>query len=131
MPRRDALHAPRPIADIVSSSDAAGLMTRAGKLADLGARLNRVLPSALAAQVQLANLRERKLVFIAASPVWATRLHYAQTSVLEAAKQLGLDVRGVVVKVATMPAAVPAKAPAQPLSETAAKHLALAAKLLA
>ena len=103
MSKRSAFDAPRSVADIVLSNDVAGLAARAGKLADLGTRLNRVLPSALAAQVHLANLRERQLVFFATSPAWATRLRYSQALVLEAARQLGLDARGVVVKVAAAP----------------------------
>lgn len=130
MSRHNANESPRPITDIVLSSDVAGLATRAGKLADLGVRLNRVVPSALGAQVRLANLRERKLVFIATSPAWATRLRYSQAIILEAARQLGLDVEGIVVKVAASPPAEPAGPVAEPLSETAARHLELAARLL-
>jgi hypothetical protein len=131
MSKRNAFDAPRSVADIVLSNDVAGLAARAGKLADLGTRLNRVLPSALAAQVHLANLRERQLVFFATSPAWATRLRYSQALVLEAARQLGLDARGVVVKVAAAPVPETTRPNAQPLSESAARHLALAAKLLA
>jgi hypothetical protein len=130
MSRRPANDAPRPITDIVLSSDVAGLATRAGKLADLGVRLNRVLPSALGAQVHLANLRDRKLVFLATSPAWATRLRYSQALVLEAARQLGLDAQGIVVKVAASLPAEPAGPVSEPLSETAARHLELAARLL-
>lgn len=130
MSRQPANDAPRPITDIVLSSDVAGLATRAGKLADLGVRLNRVLPSALAAQVKLANLRDRKLVFLATSPAWATRLRYSQAIVLEAARQLGLDALGIMVKVAAPPPAEPAGPVTEPLSETAARHLELAARLL-
>ena len=131
MSKRNAFDAPRSVADIVLSNDVAGLAARAGKLADLGTRLNRVLPSALAAQVHLANLRDRQLVFFATSPAWATRLRYSQALVLEAARQLGLDARGVVVKVAAAPVPEATASNAQPLSESAARHLALAAKLLA
>jgi hypothetical protein len=131
MSKRNAFDAPRSVADIVLSNDVAGLAARAGKLADLGTRLNRVLPSALAAQVHLANLRDRQLVFFATSPAWATRLRYSQALVLEAARQLGLDARGVVVKVAAAPVPEATRPNPQPLSESAARHLALAAKLLA
>jgi hypothetical protein len=131
MSKRNAFDAPRSVADIVLSNDVAGLAARAGKLADLGTRLNRVLPSALAAQVHLANLRDRQLVFFATSPAWATRLRYSQALVLEAARQLGLDARGVVVKVAAAPVPEATAPNAHPLSESAARHLALAAKLLA
>lgn len=130
MSSRHVHDTPRPIADIVLSSDAAGLAARAGRLADLGARLNRVLPSALSAQVRLANLRDGKLVFLVASPAWATRLRYSQALVLEAARQLGLDVQGLVVKVVAGPAPEAASPASTTLSETAAKHLDLAAKLL-
>lgn len=129
MSSRHIHDAPRPVADIVSS-DAAGLATRAGQLAELGARLNCVLPSALAAQVQLANLRDGKLVFLATSPAWATRLRYSQALVLEAARQLGLDVQGLLVKVAAIPAAEASGPVPTSFSETAARHLELAAKLL-
>jgi len=130
MPSQPANDAPRPVTDIVLSSDVAGLATRAGKLADLGMRLNRVLPSALGTQVKLANLRDRKLVFLASSPAWATRLRYSQAIILEAARQLGLDALGIVVKVAAPPPAEPAGQVSEPLSETAVRHLELAARLL-
>lgn len=131
MARPHAFDAPRPVADIVLSADVAGLAARAGKLADLDARLSRVLPPAVSAQVRLANLRGKQLVFLATTPAWATRLRHLQTLVLEAARQLGLDVRGVIVKVASPAAPEPVAAPSLPLSETAARHLALAARLLA
>ena len=122
--------APRSLTDIVSSPDVAGLVRRAGKLADLGARLNRVLPPALAGQVTLANLRERKLVFLATTPAWATRLHYSQPIVLEAARQLGLDVQGIVIKLSAPPAAKAAGPASPPPSQAALRHLELAARLL-
>jgi hypothetical protein len=122
---------PRLATDIVLTSDAATLATRASKLADLGTRLNRVLPSELSAQVKLANLRERKLVFFAASPAWATRLRYLQGLVLEAARQLGVPADGMIVKVRNAGETAAAAQPEPtPLSETAARHLALAARLL-
>ncbi len=122
--------APRPLADIVLSSDVGGLAAHAGRLAELGARLDRVLPSALGAQVRFINLRDRKLVFLATSPAWATRLRYLQGLVLEAARQLGVDAEVVVVKVGALPAPEPAPEPAAPPSESAARHLALAARIL-
>lgn len=127
-------HTPRhtfqPVADIVLSNDIAGLAARAGALADLGARLNRVLPSALSAQVNFADLRDGKLVFLASSAAWATRLRYTQALVLEAARQLGFNASALVVKVAPATPASQPVAHAKPLSESAARHLALAAKLL-
>jgi hypothetical protein len=130
MARRSTTNTPRPVSDIVRSGDAASLAVRAGKLAELGARLSRVLPPALSAQIRFANLRNGKLVFFATSPAWATRLRYSQALLLEAARVLGVKADGLVVKVAP---AVPAEAErpsSEPLSSTAAKHLALAAKLL-
>jgi hypothetical protein len=123
-------HTFKPVADIVLSNDIAGLAARAGALADLGARLSRVLPSALSAQVRFADLREGKLVFLASSAAWATRLRYTQALVLEAARQLGLGASELVVKVAPPAPASQPLAPARPLSESAARHLDLAAKLL-
>ncbi|TCS93710.1 hypothetical protein EDC25_12631 [Pseudofulvimonas gallinarii] len=123
-------HTFKPVADIVLSNDIAGLAARAGALADLGARLSRVLPSALSAQVRFADLREGRLVFLASSAAWATRLRYTQALVLEAARQLGLGASELVVKVAPPAPASQPLAPARPLSESAARHLDLAAKLL-
>lgn len=130
MARRSTTHAPRPVSDIVRTGDAAGLATRAGKLAELGARLSRVLPPALSAQVRFANLRNGKLVFVATSPAWATRLRYSQALLLEAARVLGVKADGVVVKVAPAAPLEPERPSSEPLSSTAAKHLALAAKVL-
>lgn len=130
MTQRNANDTFQPVADIVLSNDIAGLAARAGALADLGARLSRVLPSALAAQVRFADLRDGKLVFLASSAAWATRLRYTQALVLEAARQLGFKAVELVVKVAPEPPASQPKAPSSPLSESAARHLDLAAKLL-
>lgn len=130
MARRPTTNKPRPITDIVQSGDVAGLAARAGQLAELGTRLGRVLPDALSAQVRFANLRNGKLVFFATSPAWATRLRYSQALLLEAARVLGLEVDGVVIKVAPPAAQPPQRPSSEPLSSTAASHLALAAKLL-
>lgn len=132
MAKHTPLHTFQPVADVILSHDIAGLAARAGALADLGARLCRVLPAAISAQVRFADLREGKLVFLASSAAWATRLRHAQALVLQAARALGLEVSSLAVKVAP-PAPESASqppAPAKPLSETAARHLDLAAKLL-
>lgn len=130
MTQHTSRHTFQPVADIVLSNDIAGLAARAGALADLGAQLGRVLPSALAEQVRFADLRDGKLVFLASSAAWATRLRYTQALVLEAARQLGFKAVALVVKVAPVaPASQPVK-PSLPLSESAARHLALAARLL-
>lgn len=122
----------KPVAELVRSDKLGKLAAHAGRLAELDTSLNRVMAPTLAAQVRLANVRDGKLVFLAMSPAWAARLRYAQAGILEAAQALGLDVRELQVKVVSAPpraeSAVPATVP--PLSETAARHLALATRLL-
>ena len=122
----------KPVAELVRADKLGDLAAHAGRLTELGTSLNRVMAPTLAAQERLANVRDGKLIFLASSPAWATRLRYAQAGLLEAARQLGLDVRELRVKVVSVPPPMaedfrPAVAP---LSQTAARHLALAARLL-
>ncbi len=125
----------KPVAELVRKDKLGDLAAHAGRLAELGTSLNRVMAPTLAAQVRLANVRDGKLIFLATSPAWATRLRHAQGGLLEAAQALGLQVRELRVKVVSSPPpaaddARPAPAVIPPLSEAAAKHLALAARLL-
>ncbi|MCK9489437.1 MAG: DUF721 domain-containing protein [Xanthomonadales bacterium] len=122
----------KPVAELVQTDALGKLAAHAGRLAELDTCLNRVMSPTLAAQVRLANMRDGKLVFLASSPAWATRLRYAQVGILEAAQQLGLEVRELLVKVVSEPpaAADEVRPAVAPLSETAARHLALAARLL-
>ncbi len=131
MTRKRAPTSPSSVADLIAADELGDVAGRARQLADLGSLLNRVLSPAIAAQVRLANVRDGKLVFLATSPAWATRLRYAQPMLLEAARQIGLDTREVVVKVAAIaPTSDVAATGPLPLSETAARHLALARRLL-
>ena len=131
MIRKRAPTSPSSVADLITADGLGDVAGRARQLADLGSLLNRVLPPVIAAQVRLANVRDGKLVFLATSPAWATRLRYSQALLLEAARQLGLETREVVVKVAPgTPASSTGTPGPLPLSETAARHLALAKRLL-
>jgi len=97
----------------------------------LDRRLRRLLPDAVARETRLADVRGGRVVFLASSPAWASRLRLHQAAlVAEARVALGDVVVRFAVKVAPMPS-VPADGMQQkPLSAAAAAHLRTAAKSL-
>ena len=108
----------------------AALRERARALAVLDERLRLVLPSPLREQVRLADLRDGRIVFLAPTPAWASRLRQVQSTLLEAARGLGAEAGSVVVKVVPpLPESTQAVT-AKPLSRAAADHLRKAAQSL-
>ncbi|MEO8779996.1 MAG: DUF721 domain-containing protein [Rhodanobacter sp.] len=120
--RRD--HAPKPLADCGSF---ASLADRAGKLDALDRALRQTLPSPLREQVRFANLRHDRLVFLASSPAWASRLRLMQAQILASAHAIGTGASSVTVKVAPQPPAATLPNHTKPLSPAAATHLKAAA----
>ena len=107
------------------------LAQRARALDLLDGKLRHHLPAALASECHLADLRNGRLVFIATSSTWATRLRLHQTSLLSAARAVtGDTVEHFAVKVAPLPPVPAEPAKAKPLSTTAANHLRTAAKTI-
>ena len=112
---------------IVDCGSFATLAKRAGMLEALDRALRQTLPSPLREQVRFANLRNDRLVFLASSPAWATRLRLMQTQILATAHAIGTPASSVTVKVAPPPPAVIEPERSKPLSHVAATHLKAAA----
>jgi hypothetical protein len=108
------------------------LADRARALDLLDGKLRHLLPETLARECHLADLRNGRLVFIATSATWATRLRLHQSKLLsEARTATGSTVELFAVKVAPLPPVPPEPTRAKPLSTAAANHLRSAAKTTA
>lgn len=92
--------------------------------------LRQTLPSPLREQVRFANLRNDRLVFLASSPAWASRLRLMQTQILATASAIGTHASSVTVKVAPQPPVETPPDRSKPLSPAAAAHLRAAAASL-
>lgn len=108
----------------------AALKARAQVLKELDERLRQTLPPPLRGQVRLADLRDGRIVFLAPSPAWASKLRMLQNEILANARSFGAHAGSVVVKVAPPPPEPKEPEPAKPLSHTAAHHLRSAARFL-
>lgn len=124
----------RPASSFVPIAECAALDTlaaRARVLDALDGRLRQYMPAALARECRLADLRNGRLVFLATSSTWATRLRLHQAALLaEARAAVGDTVEHFVVKVAPLPPVPPEPARRKPLSAAAARHLRTAAKTI-
>ncbi|MGB3461164.1 DUF721 domain-containing protein [Rhodanobacter lindaniclasticus] len=120
--RRD--NGPKSLADCGSF---ASLARKADALEALDRALRQTLPSPLREQVRFANLRNNRLVFLASSPAWASRLRLMQAQILASASAVGACASSVTVKVAPQPPAATVPDQSKPLSPAAAAHLRAAA----
>ena len=118
---------PKSLADCGSF---ATLARKAGALEALDRALRQTLPSPLREQVRFADLRHDRLVFLASSPAWASRLRLMQTQILATARAIGTCASSVTVKVAPQPPANAELDRSKPLSPAAANHLRAAAASL-
>ncbi|GLQ50701.1 DciA family protein [Dyella flava] len=118
-------HGPQSITDV---GPVAALSKKASKLEALDRALRQTLPSPLREQVRFANFRDDRLVFLASSPAWASRLRLQQAQILAAARAIGANAGSVTVKVAPLPPPDPQPEQSKPLSIAAALHLKAAAK---
>jgi hypothetical protein len=118
-------HGPQSITDV---GPVAALAKQASKLEALDRALRQTLPSPLREQVRFANVRDDRLVFLASSPAWASRLRLQQAQILAAARAIGASAGSVTVKVAPLPPPDPQSEQSKPLSIAAALHLKAAAK---
>jgi len=128
--RRSDTHpaGPKPALECVALG---ALADYARALDVLDRRLRRLLPDALARETKLADVRGGRVVFLASSPAWASRLRLHQAAlVAEARAALGDVVERFAVKVAPLSSVPPETARPKPLSAAAAKHLRAAAKSL-
>lgn len=117
----------RPVAEC---DPVTALVPRAMALDQLDRQLRRMLPDALGEQVRLASVQPGRIVFLATSAAWASRLRLQQAQILEAARTLGAVATAITVKVAPLPPVPRAPAERKPLSPAAAQHLRAAAKSL-
>lgn len=118
----------KPFLEIQAGGSSAGLVERALLLQALDRQLRQYLPDDVAGQCSLANVHPDKLVFLATSSTWKARLRLHESELVAAARQSGLQIDRVVVKVATMLSVSPETASRKPLSNTAREHLRAAAQ---
>lgn len=118
---------PRPAEECLAGTE---LLVRAGQLSRLDQRLRKKLPAGFGEHVMLADLRDRRAVFLASSSAWATRLRLNQQQLRDLLRSLGEPADTVVVKVAPAPVAKPPPTLEAPLSPAAAAHIKAAAASL-
>jgi hypothetical protein len=98
----------------------------------LDRKLRQPLPDPLRHQCRLADIRAGRLVFLASSSVWATKLRLYQAALLtDARKVSGMQIEKFTVKVAPLPSLSPEQTRRKPLSHAAAEHLKAAARSIA
>jgi hypothetical protein len=102
-------------------ADPAGPLQRAMWLDALDRHLRPLLPGSLPTHARLANLDGATLVYLVDSPIWNAKLRLAAPSLLEAARQAGLDAKELKVRTTTQPLFPQARVEttALPLSATA------------
>lgn len=111
-------------------SELGGLLERSRLLQRLQSSLAAVVDPALADRFQVANIREGRLILIAPSAVWATRLRLHSAKFVELLRRAGLtDLEEIEVRVAPLAEhPVPAR-PAKQLSPAAEQALELMTRL--
>jgi hypothetical protein len=129
-PSRNPLHTPaagpKPAAECIALD---ALADRARALDALDVRLRHLLPVAVARETRLADVRNGRIVILASSPAWASRLRLYQATLLtEARAALGGTVERFAVKVAPLPTVPPEPTKPKPLSAATARHLRATAK---
>jgi len=131
MPRRDPPQPARGLRRAAECISLASLVERARQLDALDCRLRQLLPAATARETRLADVRNGRVVFLASTPAWASRLRLHQAALLaEARAALGDTVERLTVKVAPLPTVPPDPTRPKPLSAAAARHLQASATLL-
>lgn len=132
--------APVDIAEVLSDrkqaspSRLSGILQHAAYLAQLQRLLENALEPALAGHFQVANARQNRLILLAASSAWATRLRMQSAEVLTALHRSGhaefdrVDVR-VDAGVVSRSAPIAAERDSKPLSAAAEQALAQMARL--
>jgi len=122
---RPSRQAPQALAECGSFAQ---LARRAHTLEALDRALRQTLPLPLRDQVRFADVRHQRLVFLANSPAWASRLRLAQGQILACARAIGVAAGAIRVKVVAPSATVTAAtAPSMSISAAAAAHLRAAA----
>jgi len=125
-PRRST----RGLTSIAQVASVASLAHKARDLDVLDRQLRATFPAPMRDHIRFADLRDGRLVFLAPSSAWASRVRLYQTQILEAARALGAQAHSVAVKVAPLPVEEPAPEPNKPLPAEVARHLRAAAATL-
>ena len=120
----------RGLKSIADVGPVAKLAHRARELDTLDRQLRATLPVPLRDHVRFADLRNGRLVFLAPSSAWASRVRLYQAQILEAANAMGAKAYSVAVKVAPLPPVEVIPDRHKPLSASAARHLRTAAASL-
>jgi hypothetical protein len=127
-PLRDPAKGLKPAAECISLD---ALADRARALDALDERLRHLLPAAVARETRLADVRNGRIVFLASSATWASRIRLYQSSLLaEARVALGDTVERFAVKVAPLSTVPPDPTRPKPLSSATARHLRTTANTL-
>lgn len=122
---RPSRQSPQALAECGSFAQ---LARRAHTLEALDRALRQTLPLPLRDQVRFADVRHERLVFLANSPAWASRLRLAQGQILACARAIG--VAAVAIRVKVVPPAATVATPvaaSMSISAAAAAHLRAAA----
>jgi len=113
------------------SAPVAALLARARALDALDRQLRQPLPEALRRQCRLATVQAGRIIFLASSSTWATKLRLYQNAIIAHARVTsGLPIEKFTVKVAPLPPAPTEPARRKPLSKASAEHLKAAARSL-
>jgi hypothetical protein len=114
------------------ASSLGGILQHAGYLAQLQQLLEGALEPALSGHFQVANARQNRLILLAPSAVWATRLRMQAAGILEALQRSGHpEFDEVEVRVAPLTTQQPVERGSKPLSPAAEQALGQMARLRA
>ncbi len=105
----------------------ASLAHKAATLDALDRALRQTLPQPLRDEVRFAHLRGGRLLFLASTPAWATRLRLLQAQILATARSLDIRAETLGVRVCPLPRVEVEAERARTLSPAAAAHLRAAA----
>ena len=105
----------------------ASLAGKAATLDALDRALRQTLPLPLRDEVRFASPRGGRLLFLASTPAWATRLRLLQAQILVAARSLDIRAESLCIKVSALPKIELEPERTRTLSHAAANHLRAAA----
>ncbi|BFI97183.1 MAG: hypothetical protein RSP_26930 [Rhodanobacter sp.] len=105
----------------------ASLAGKAAALDALDRALRQTLPAPLRDEVRFAHLRGGRLLFLASTSAWATRLRLLHSQILATARSLGIRAESVAIKVSPLPKIELEPERTRTLSPEAASHLRAAA----
>lgn len=121
-----------PISEFLSDqgSELGAILDRTRLLLHLQQRLASSLEPALANHFQVANIRQNRLILLAPSATWATRLRLETADLLESLHEAGfMSLREIEVRVAPLVKQDAPRRTEKPLSAAARQALELMARL--